>query len=477
MVEEELYDERFAREWTVGFDELCQLVQHFRPEVAEEITGVPAETVRELARQIASTRGACPSCTRGLEYSDSGVQAIRGVFTLFALAGQLDVPGGLLFRMKENVFPQNRSRLVANPDMKKALGRDRFPVYSAYRGESTPSILPEAVLEGKPYPIRALTVLGGSMITAWPDPELWRRTFAALDFMVSVNRYHTADSAYADIVLPATTYYENVSYHALRAALQDKGAAGGAPGGGAQRFLDPGRAGEAPGLRAPLPAERGRDAPLRPRRDRLHPGRGAADGGEARFPSVMMQYKKWEKGLLRPDGRPGFNTPSGKFEIASSDTGRTRLRPAAGLHGAGRGAAGEPGAGAAIPAGLQLRHPDHPRFRTQHHGVRGLSDRHPEPPVTINRQDAEELGISEGDRVWVETLRGGGRLLRAADRRHGARRHRCRHGRRRAAGFPGLAGVQCERADRSRALRPHLRLPGLTKRSFAAFGRPKGRGV
>ena len=76
------------------------------------------------------------------------MQAIRAVFTLFALAGQLDVPGGLLFRMKENVFPQNRSRLVPNPDLKKALGRDRFPVYSAYRGESHASILPEAVLEG-----------------------------------------------------------------------------------------------------------------------------------------------------------------------------------------------------------------------------------------------------------------------------------------------------------------------------------------
>jgi hypothetical protein len=32
----------------------------------------------------------------------------------------------------------------------------------------------------------------------------------------------------------------------------------------------------------------------------------------------MMQYKKWEKGLLRRDGKPGFETPSGKFEIASS---------------------------------------------------------------------------------------------------------------------------------------------------------------
>ncbi len=120
--------------------------------MVESITGVPAATVRDLARRIAAARGACPVMYTGLEYSDSGVQAIRAVFTLWALAGQLDVPGGLLFRMKENVFPQNRSRLIANPDVRKALGRDRFPVYSAYRGESHAIALPDAVLEGQPYP-------------------------------------------------------------------------------------------------------------------------------------------------------------------------------------------------------------------------------------------------------------------------------------------------------------------------------------
>src|ERR1035441_3063002 len=97
-------------------DDLCSYVQHFRPEVVEGITGVPAGKVRELARRIAGARGASPVMYTGLEYSDSGVQAIRAVFTLWALAGQLDVPGGLLFRMKENIFPQNRSRLIPNPD-------------------------------------------------------------------------------------------------------------------------------------------------------------------------------------------------------------------------------------------------------------------------------------------------------------------------------------------------------------------------
>jgi anaerobic selenocysteine-containing dehydrogenase len=120
LLEEELYDEEFARDWTVGFADLGRMTQHYRPEIVENITGVPAADLRRLARRLAAARGACPIMYTGLEYSDSGVQAIRAVFTLWALAGQLDVPGGLLFRMKENIFPQNRSRLQPNPDIRKA---------------------------------------------------------------------------------------------------------------------------------------------------------------------------------------------------------------------------------------------------------------------------------------------------------------------------------------------------------------------
>jgi len=406
LLEEELYDERFARDWTVGFEELTQLVQHFRPEVAQTITGVPAETIRQLARRLASVRGASPVMYTGLEYSDSGVQAIRAVFILWALAGQMDVPGGLLFRMKENIFPQNRSRLVPNPDLKKALGRDRYPVYSAYRGESHAVVLPEAVLEGRPYPIRALTVLGGSIITAWPDPALWRRTFAALDFMVSINRYHTADSAYADIVLPATTYYENLSYMRYGPLFKIR-----------ERLVEP--QGEARNdflILAEL-ARRLGYGDLYPQSEEeilrfalegtgftLEEVRAAA--GEARLKGSMMQYRKWEKGGLRPDGKPGFNTPTGKFEIASTVLAEHGYDPLPVYTEPAEGPLADPATAREYPlvfnSGTRTVHD----FRSQHHGVVGLVDGHREPPVVINSADAAQRGIVAGDRVWVETPRG-----------------------------------------------------------------------
>jgi anaerobic selenocysteine-containing dehydrogenase len=71
MLDEELYDEDFADNWCHGFEELATYVQHFRPEVVEAITGVPADTIRNLARRIYHATGACPVMYTGLEYSNS----------------------------------------------------------------------------------------------------------------------------------------------------------------------------------------------------------------------------------------------------------------------------------------------------------------------------------------------------------------------------------------------------------------------
>jgi anaerobic selenocysteine-containing dehydrogenase len=318
LIEEELFDETFVRDWTRGFDDLVTYVQHFRPEVVEEITGVPADTVVLLARRIASAAGAAPIMYSGLEYSESGVQAIRATQVLWALAGQLDVPGGRCFTMRENLFPLNRSGHIPNPDLKNALGRDRFPVYSAYRGESHAIALPDSVLRGKPYRIRNLIIQGASIITSWPEPAVWRETLEALDFLVCIDRQLTADAACADIVLPATTMYEIESYMTYGPVFRIR-----------EKVIEP--VGESRNdffIMAEL-AQRLGYGHLYPqteeelfRRVLENSGFSLEDvreaGGTVQSASTMMQFKKWEKGSLRPDRKPGFDTPSGKFEIAST---------------------------------------------------------------------------------------------------------------------------------------------------------------
>ncbi|PKN43939.1 MAG: aminotransferase V, partial [Deltaproteobacteria bacterium HGW-Deltaproteobacteria-17] len=158
MLEEDLYDENFADSWCQGFAELATYVEHFRPEVAEAITGVPAATIRELAVSLAKADGASLLMYTGLEYSNSGVQSARAVYTLFALAGHLDVPGGIGLTMRGSQFPINRSCNLANPALNRALARQDFPIYSEYRGESHAIGILDSVLRGHPYRLAGLII-------------------------------------------------------------------------------------------------------------------------------------------------------------------------------------------------------------------------------------------------------------------------------------------------------------------------------
>ncbi len=406
LIEEELYDDAFGRDWTHGFEEFAQYVQHFRPEVVEPISGVPAETIRTLARRIAQAHGASPVMYSGLEYSDSGVQAIRATMVLWGLAGQLDVPGGRCFTMRENIFPINREGLVPNPDVKKALGRDRFPVYSLYRGESHANALPEAVLQGRPYPIRSLIILGGSIITAWPQPEVWRQTLEGLDFLTCIDINFTADCAYADLVLPAATWYEIESYMTYGPMFRIR-----------ERVIEPvGEARSAFFIFAEL-ADRLGYGHLYPQNEAdllryvlkgspftLEEVRAA--GGQVQVAPAFMQYKKWEKGLLRPDGQPGFDTPTGKFEIASTILEEHGYDPLPVYTEPLESPISQPEMAQTFPLVFNSGARVTTDFRSQFHGIPGLVKQRPEPTVMLNIEDAQARGIAHGDEVVVKSPRG-----------------------------------------------------------------------
>jgi cysteine desulfurase NifS len=406
LIDEELYDEAFVEQYTVGFDDLASYVQHYRPAVVEHITGIPAETVIRLARKIAGAKGVSQLMYTGLEYANSGVQNIRATLVLWALAGQLDVPGGLCFSMDKNHFPKNRDGLIANPDVGPRLGRDRFPVYVKYRDEAHAIAMPESVLKGKPYKIRSLIILGSSIVTSWPNALVWKETLSNLDFLVTIDRQLTADSAYADIVLPATTYFENVSYMTYGPTFRIR-----------ERVIKP--LGEARSdffIIAEL-AERLGYGHLYPQTEDdllryILKGSGftledvRAAGGTVSIETEMMQYRKWEKGLLRHDGKPGFDTPSGKFEIASSLLEEFGYEPLPKYTEPTEGPLARPDLLKSYPlvfnSGARVR----TSFHTQYHGVESLARERPEPTVMINVEDAGARNIEDGDRVRIKTPRG-----------------------------------------------------------------------
>lgn len=400
------YDHEFVAEWTYGFASFADYVKIFTPDYAAAITGMPAEKIRRLAYDIAHTRGVAPVMYTGLEYSNSGTQNIRAIFVLLALAGHIDQPGGLCFRMSDYRFPINSSGLLDNPAPEKALGKEQFPIYYNYRKESHAIALPDSVLKEDPYKVRALLLFGTSLATSWPQSEVWRRTLAGLDFLVVVDRQLSADSAYADIVLPATTMFEINSYVTYGPLFRLR-----------ERVIDP--VGEARSdffIQTAL-AERLGYGHLFPQteEDMLSfalEGSGfsleqvRAQGGIAERQSKAMEYRKWEKGLLRPDGSTGFDTPTGKLEIFSTvlqDYGYETLPK---YQEPRESPQSSPDLARRFPLVFNSGARVKTDFRSQHHGVPSLVAESPRPKVRLHPKDAEVRQIASGDDVELATPRG-----------------------------------------------------------------------
>jgi anaerobic selenocysteine-containing dehydrogenase len=404
LIAEKLYDRSFVSDWTHGFEELEGLVRTMTPERAQTITGVPAAVIYELARAVAAARGCSILTYTGLEYSNAGVQAIRAVWTLQAIAGHLDVPGGKLFKMRERI--QTGRILTDPPTGPLPIGAREFPLYHAVRRELHAGLIPRAVLEGEPYPLRHLIISGASILTAWPDPALWRRTLGSLDFLVTINRFPTADMAYADLVLPATTMFEIDSYVAHDNYLQLR-----------RRVIPP--CGEARNdylIFAELARRLGygdrwpqsEDELIR----RMLAGTGvtledlkASSGGIA-LPQPEMRYRKYATGGLRADAQPGFETPTGKFEIASEWLRPHGYEPLPVYTEPSEGPISTPGLAREFPLVLNSGARTQTAFRSQHFNIASLVRQQPKPLVHLHPTDAAQRDIRDGDPVFVVSPRG-----------------------------------------------------------------------
>jgi len=407
LIRDALYDEDFVDEWTLGFDEFEAYVKDFTPERVSRITGIPVETIERLAESIADAEGAGYVMYTGLEYTKSGVQNIRAVMVLWALAGQLDVEGGRCFLGNDRMFPLATSRQIETPGFEKSIGKGGFPVYSHYcGGEPHASLLPNAIINEDPYKIRGLFVLGASLQTCWPNPTLWREALSSLEFLVTIDLQMTADAAYADIVLPATTAFEQESYCYYGSALRWR-----------EKLIEPlGEARPCYAIVAEL-AERLGYGHLYPQ----HPealleyilsesGFTVDDLKKApkhvlKVPATQLTYRKWEKGLLRKDGKPGFETPSGKFEIKSTILEQYGYEGLPKYEESDETPISNPKLFKRFPLVLGTG-PFKPDMKSCFRGVPGFIKKYPYPAVQINPLDAREREIETGDAVVIKTARG-----------------------------------------------------------------------
>ena len=407
LIRDNRYDQDFVDHWTVGFEDLAAYVENFPPERVAELTGIDRETIEDLAERIVEAEGASYVMYTGLEYTKSGVQNIRAVMVLWALAGQLDVEGGRCFLGRGRTLPLATEHQLTTPGWDRSIGADRFPVYAHYcGGEPHAILLPRAIIDQEPYPVRGLIVLGASLLTAWPNPDLWQQALEKLDFLVSIDLQLTRDAAYADLVLPATTAFEQASYcyygNALRYREQMIEPVGDSrPSyrimtelasclGYGDRF--PGSPDE---LLAPTLAKSNLTL------DELK----QADRQVLALPPTPMVYRKWEKGLLRADGQPGFETPSGKFEIKSAVLEEFGYNGLPIYEESDETPVSNPDLYRRFPLILGTG-PFKPDMKSCLRAIPGFIKKYPDPMVQMNPADADKRGVKTGDMVVIKTDRG-----------------------------------------------------------------------
>ena len=201
IIDEGLVDEQYVRDHTVGYAELAERVRQYTPEWAAEETGIPADDIRTLAREYATSQPSMIRIGVAIERHAGGGQTVRAIACLPALVGAWRHVGGGLLQLPLWAFPVNWGALM-HPELATPGTRivNQFLLGRALTGEM--ALDP---------PITCLVVYNSNPMVVCPEQEKVARGLAREDLFTVVSDHFLTDTArYADIVLPATTQLEQL---------------------------------------------------------------------------------------------------------------------------------------------------------------------------------------------------------------------------------------------------------------------------
>ncbi|MCW5576426.1 MAG: molybdopterin-dependent oxidoreductase, partial [Burkholderiales bacterium] len=192
-----LHDRRFCSDWILGFEKWRDFIleRGYTPEWAEPITGIPAAETRRLAGEIAAADGCVIFASRGVNQHTNGTQTNRVLMFLAAITGNWGRRGGAYFNMTHG----SPIRANAPPHRRAKINRQKV--------RRSPAGWTDAMLHGKPYPLRAL-IACNNPLAQWPGQDKARAAFESLDLLVHIELFPNETSAYADYVLPVATGIE-----------------------------------------------------------------------------------------------------------------------------------------------------------------------------------------------------------------------------------------------------------------------------
>ncbi len=390
LIAEGLCDAAFVEQHVHGFPAFAERARAFDPARVEAESTVPREQLVTLARRLAAEGPVASWEGLGVEHHRGGVEAVRAISAISALLGHFGAPGG------ERLIDDDGAGIVgaplpvlfrfqtptpAPPPPKVApLGSVEHPLFQTFNRQAQGMLLPEAILHGRPYPVKALVLFGANPFVTSPGGARWQACFDALELVVAIDPFLTASAARADVVLPAATFVEG--------AVLDED----------DRFV----------ARSPMiPEQHGARSDwdiLRGLAHALQLGEWfpwATLGDALRAPEEPLPAAPGERTILRRAlGR--FPTSTGKLELVSEAMREAGLDPLIGYLPPAE--ALDPTFPLRLVTGPRTAHGLNSQFRQLPSIARRLSP----PSVRVHPVTARDAGIADGARVTLTTRHGAG---------------------------------------------------------------------
>ncbi|MFH1155118.1 MAG: molybdopterin-dependent oxidoreductase [Pseudomonadota bacterium] len=214
ILKERLYDAEFVSTWVHGMEDLQKFVEPYSPQWAEAETGIAAQEMIDLAREMSKDK---PSVIfhfgyRGANHTDE-IYMRRSILILNALMGSVEAQGGLFIKKGPGEVGGKPARKLTDqkfppitvPRFDK-VGTPDFPLPDPAHGVG--QILPYAILNEDPYPIKSLIIYRMEPLMSIADTNQMKKAFDKLDLIVAIDINYSDSAWYSDVILPESTFLE-----------------------------------------------------------------------------------------------------------------------------------------------------------------------------------------------------------------------------------------------------------------------------
>ena len=412
LINEDLYDHDYVDRWCYGFNELAERVQQYPPSFAAKTCGLEEEEIITAARKLAYDGVHHWSLLMGVavDQNPNGCQVTQCLIAMSAITGNLDVPGGTVVGVQMQFEMTGATDFMTEELKNKCIGWDVYPIVKVLLNTTHPDITLECLETGRPYELKMAWLDSTNLLspTCSAQPQRWHDALMKMEFTVAKDMFmNPTIMALADVVLPLATWAEHDGI-----VMTNQGCQMGIAGAINKAF-------EVGECKSDLEMlvwfgnafyERvwHEEYPFKTVEEYLIDDVGKMDTTweELREKVVATNdiggYHKPERGLIRPDGKPGFMTATGRVELWSTGYANLGDDPLPYYFPPKLGAEARPDLAKEYPLMMTTGARTFASFHSEHRQIPSLRQLVPAPRVEIHPDVAKELGIHDGDEVTIE---------------------------------------------------------------------------